>query len=140
MVNIQDELQSSIEAHGIIGDMRTAALVNDQGSVDFFCWPEFDSPAIFCSLLDTPQAGIFQLAPQIADARRDLERLQRAGWLGADDLLPEPPFDATRVDYERVIAFVWPRLERAHARFRQRATPAMRRRPPSSSATGVALR
>lgn len=59
MVNIQDELQSSIEAHGIIGDMRTAALVNDQGSVDFFCWPEFDSPAIFCSLLDTPRQGFF---------------------------------------------------------------------------------
>ena len=71
MVKRSDESQSAIQAHGIIGDMRTAALVNDQGSVDFLCWPEFDSPSIFCSLLDSPQAGIFQLAPQLPDARRE---------------------------------------------------------------------
>ena len=71
MVKRSDESQSAIEAHGIIGDMRTAALINDKGSVDFFCWPEFDSPSIFCSLLDSPRAGIFQLAPQLPDARRE---------------------------------------------------------------------
>ncbi|AKA23534.1 glycoside hydrolase family 15 protein [Pseudomonas chlororaphis] len=65
------ERQASIDAHGIIGDLRTAALVNDKGSVDFFCWPEFDSPSLFCSLLDTPDAGIFQLAPDLPDARRE---------------------------------------------------------------------
>jgi GH15 family glucan-1,4-alpha-glucosidase len=65
------ERQSPIDAHGIIGDMRSAALINDRGSVDFFCWPEFDSPSIFCSLLDTPDAGIFQLAPDLPDARRE---------------------------------------------------------------------
>lgn len=65
------ERQSAIDAHGIIGDMRSAALINDRGSVDFFCWPEFDSPSIFCSLLDTPEAGIFQLAPDLPDARRE---------------------------------------------------------------------
>lgn len=71
MVKRSDESQSAIEAHGIIGDMRTAALINDKGSVDFFCWPEFDSPSIFCSLLDSPRAGIFQLAPQLPNARRE---------------------------------------------------------------------
>ena len=65
------ERQSAIDAHGIIGDMRSAALVNDKGSVDFFCWPEFDSPSIFCSLLDSPEAGIFQLSPDLPDARRE---------------------------------------------------------------------
>ena len=65
------ERQSAIDAHGIIGDMRSAALVNDRGSVDFFCWPEFDSPSVFCSLLDTPDAGIFQLSPDLPDARRE---------------------------------------------------------------------
>ena len=65
------EHQSPIDAHGIIGDMRSAALVNDKGSVDFFCWPEFDSPSIFCSLLDGPEAGVFQLAPDLPDARRE---------------------------------------------------------------------
>ena len=63
MADHHPERQSAIDAHGIIGDMRSAALVNDKGSVDFFCWPEFDSPSIFCSLLDTPEAGIFQLSP-----------------------------------------------------------------------------
>ncbi|MCV2220420.1 glycoside hydrolase family 15 protein [Pseudomonas mercuritolerans] len=71
MAEAEMEQQSPIGAHGIIGDMRSAALVNDKGSVDFFCWPEFDSPTIFCSLLDTPEAGIFQLAPDLPDARRE---------------------------------------------------------------------
>ncbi|MHC8406517.1 glycoside hydrolase family 15 protein [Pseudomonas sp. TMB3-21] len=93
------ERQSAIAAHGIIGDMRSAALVNDKGSVDFFCWPEFDSPSIFCSLLDTPEAGIFQLAPDLPDARREQIYLPdtnvlQTRWLSAHavvevtDLLP----------------------------------------------------
>ncbi|MEB0079982.1 glycoside hydrolase family 15 protein [Pseudomonas sp. CCI3.2] len=64
------EAQNPIENHGIIGDMRGAALVADTGSIDFCCWPDFDSPSIFTALLDTPQAGIFQLAPDLPDARR----------------------------------------------------------------------
>ncbi|WP_339532887.1 glycoside hydrolase family 15 protein [Pseudomonas mucidolens] len=71
MVDLKNEPQSAIDAHGIIGDMRSAALINDKGSVDFFCWPEFDSPSIFCSLLDSPAAGIFQLTPDLPDARRE---------------------------------------------------------------------
>ncbi len=59
----QDEVQGPIENHGIIGDMRSAVLIADTGSIDFCCWPDFDSPSIFSALLDTPQAGIFQLAP-----------------------------------------------------------------------------
>lgn len=66
----QDEVQNPIENHGIIGDMRSAALIADTGSIDFCCWPDFDSPSIFSALLDTPQAGIFQLAPDLPDARR----------------------------------------------------------------------
>lgn len=71
MVELKNEPQSAIDAHGIIGDMRCAALVNDTGSIDFFCWPEFDSPSIFCALLDTPDAGIFQLTPDLPNARRE---------------------------------------------------------------------
>ncbi|MGU9858643.1 glycoside hydrolase family 15 protein [Pseudomonas sp. LF245] len=71
MVELNNEPQSTIDAHGIIGDMRTAALVNDKGSIDFFCWPEFDSPSIFCALLDSPEAGIFQLTPDLPNARRE---------------------------------------------------------------------
>lgn len=63
-------LQSPIEAHGIIGDMRSAALVADNGSIDFCCWPEFDSPSIFTALLDCDRAGVFELAPDLPGARR----------------------------------------------------------------------
>jgi GH15 family glucan-1,4-alpha-glucosidase len=62
--------QNPIEDHGIIGDMRSAALVADNGDIDFFCWPEFDSPSLFCALLDSPDAGVFELAPDLPDARR----------------------------------------------------------------------
>ena len=71
MVDLKNEPQSAIDAHGIIGDMRSAALVNDKGSIDYFCWPEFDSPSIFCALLDTSDAGIFQLTPDLPNARRE---------------------------------------------------------------------
>ena len=66
----EEAAQNSIENHGIIGDMRSAALVADTGSIDFCCWPDFDSPSIFSALLDTSEAGIFQLAPDLPDARR----------------------------------------------------------------------
>jgi GH15 family glucan-1,4-alpha-glucosidase len=62
--------QSPIEAHGIIGDMRSAALIADNGSIDFCCWPEFDSPSIFTALLDCDRAGVFELAPDLPSARR----------------------------------------------------------------------
>lgn len=64
------DTQRPIEAHGIVGDMRTAALIADDGTVDFFCWPELDSPSLFVSLLDAPRAGAFQLAPDLPVARR----------------------------------------------------------------------
>jgi GH15 family glucan-1,4-alpha-glucosidase len=67
---LSQEPQNPIENHGVIGDMRTAALVADTGSIDFYCWPDFDSPSIFTALLDSPEAGIFQLSPDLPDARR----------------------------------------------------------------------
>ncbi|WP_245215511.1 glycoside hydrolase family 15 protein [Pararoseomonas baculiformis] len=58
-----------IENHGIVGDLRTAALVALDGSVDFLCWPRFDSPSIFASLLDDEKGGRFELAPALNGAR-----------------------------------------------------------------------
>jgi GH15 family glucan-1,4-alpha-glucosidase len=60
----------AIDAHGVIGDMRTCALVADDGSVDYLCWPDLDSPSVFTALLDTDEAGLFSIAPDLPDARR----------------------------------------------------------------------
>lgn len=52
-----------IEDYGIIGDMNTAALIGKNGSIDFLCFPEFDSPSIFASILDKKNGGFFQISP-----------------------------------------------------------------------------
>ncbi|WP_411827926.1 glycoside hydrolase family 15 protein [Luteolibacter sp. AS25] len=56
-----------IEDYGIIGDLRTAALVGPRGSIDFMCFPEFDSPSIFCANADREKGGRFQIEPLIHD-------------------------------------------------------------------------
>jgi GH15 family glucan-1,4-alpha-glucosidase len=52
-----------IEDHGLIGDLQTAALITDDGVVDWFCAPRFDSPSIFAALLDRRRGGYFRIAP-----------------------------------------------------------------------------
>ena len=50
-----------IEQHGVIGDLHTVALVGMNGSIDFMCFPRFDSPTIFASLLDQQHGGEFSI-------------------------------------------------------------------------------
>jgi len=52
-----------ISEHGLIGDLQTAALVSTDGTIDFFCCPRFDSPSVFCSLLDEEKGGYFRISP-----------------------------------------------------------------------------
>src|SRR5262249_61044013 len=62
-------MAQSIENHGIVGNLRTAALIGLDGAVNFLCWPRFDSPSIFASLLDDERGGSFELTPVLEGPR-----------------------------------------------------------------------
>jgi len=64
-----DSPYKPIENYGVIGDLHTVALVGMDGSIDFMCFPEFDSPTIFAALLDHKKGGSFKLAPVMDSTR-----------------------------------------------------------------------
>ncbi|HZO74245.1 MAG TPA: glycoside hydrolase family 15 protein [Ktedonobacteraceae bacterium] len=52
-----------INSYGVIGDCHSTVLISPDGAIDWGCLPDFDSPAIFCRLLDGERGGFFQIAP-----------------------------------------------------------------------------
>ena len=58
-----------IENYGVIGNMQSVALVGMNGSIDFLCYPDFDSPTVFAALLDGEKGGRFQVEPQLTNMR-----------------------------------------------------------------------
>jgi GH15 family glucan-1,4-alpha-glucosidase len=70
---------ADIADYALVGDLHTAALISTAGSIDWMCLPNFDSPACFAAMLDTPAAGRWLLAP--AGAERCTRRRYRPGTL-----------------------------------------------------------
>ena len=68
-----------IEDYAIIGDCKSAALVGSDGSIDWLCWPRFDSAACFAALLGTPENGRWLIAPALAPL--GMKRRYRPGTL-----------------------------------------------------------
>ena len=58
-----------IEDYGVIGNLCTAALVGMDASIDFFCFPDFDSPNVFAALLDPGHGGQFSVRPAMPDVQ-----------------------------------------------------------------------
>ncbi|HEY6189870.1 MAG TPA: glycoside hydrolase family 15 protein [Pyrinomonadaceae bacterium] len=63
MIGVHDEDYRPLRDYALIGDAHTAALVSSDGSVDWLCWPRFDSAAVFCRLLDSHLGGYFRVGP-----------------------------------------------------------------------------
>src|SRR3984893_10612848 len=66
---LKADLPLAIEDYALIGDCTTAALVGRNGSIDWLCWPRFDSPACFAALLGTSEHGRWRIAPVDPAAR-----------------------------------------------------------------------
>ena len=62
-------MQSRIEDYALIGDCETAALVSRTGSIDWLCWPRFDSSACFAALLGEREHGRWQIAPRAPEPK-----------------------------------------------------------------------
>ena len=62
-------MASRIEDYALIGDCESAALISRDGSIDWMCWPRFDSEACFAALLGTPEHGRFRVAPEAEPTR-----------------------------------------------------------------------
>ena len=99
-------MTSRIEDYALIGDLSTAALVGRDGSIDWLCWPGFDSDACFAAILGTVDHGRWQLAPK--DQAAQVTRHYRA-----NTLILETCF-ATETGAARVIDFMPPRHHSSH--------------------------
>jgi GH15 family glucan-1,4-alpha-glucosidase len=91
-----------IEDYALLGDLQTAALVDRSGSVDWLCFPRFDSDACFAALLGTPDNGRWLLAPAttpVTNTRRYLH----------DTLVLETTWHAEDGSVARVLDFMPPR-------------------------------
>jgi GH15 family glucan-1,4-alpha-glucosidase len=90
-----------IEDYALLGDLQTAALVDRGGSIDWLCFPRFDSGACFAALLGTPENGRWLLAPSTpaTPSRRYLH----------DTLVLETTWETTDGSVARVLDFMPPR-------------------------------
>ena len=78
-----------INSYGVIGDCHSVVLVAPEGSVDWGCLPDFDSPAIFCRLLDAQRGGYFQIAPTVTQTFVGSQRYLRGSNVSADQVRSE---------------------------------------------------
>ena len=94
-------MPARIEDYALIGDCETAALVARDGSIDWLCWPRFDSDAVFAALLGDPSHGRWKIAPTDPETRITRRYLP-------DTLILETTFE-TSTGAVRMVDFMPPR-------------------------------
>jgi GH15 family glucan-1,4-alpha-glucosidase len=122
----------AIEDHGVIGDLRTVALVAADGTLDWLCFPHFDSPSVFAALLDPEKGGHFRITPE-----EDGKRLVRKQFYwpdsnvlvtrfytpdGVGELVDFMPLGPKAGGVRQVVRRV--RVVRGHMRFHMECLPA----------------
>src|SRR3954466_2463770 len=90
-------MSTRLEDYALIGDCETAALVSKAGSIDWLCWPRFDSPACFAALLGTPENGHWQIRPSAAPER--VSRRYRPGTLILETLFETASGSVALIDF-----------------------------------------
>jgi GH15 family glucan-1,4-alpha-glucosidase len=88
---------AAIEDYALIGDCRTAALVSKAGSIDWLCWPRFDSPACFAALLGSPDNGRWRITPSHSPAK--ISRHYWPGTMILETLFETPSGSVALIDF-----------------------------------------
>src|SRR5262249_2422436 len=86
-----------IEDYAIIGDCESTALITRNGSVDWLCWPRFDSDACFAALIGTPENGRWLIAP--CDPHARISRPYRPNTLILETRFEAAEGAATLIDF-----------------------------------------
>jgi GH15 family glucan-1,4-alpha-glucosidase len=97
----------AIQDYAIIGDCRSAALISRHGSIDWLCWPRFDSPPIFSAILDRERGGYWRISPvapetitrkYVQDSNvLETHVLGRSGKAVLTDVMASAPYTSRRV-------------------------------------------
>ena len=90
-------MSTPLEDYAVIGDCETAALVSRQGSIDWLCWPRFDSPACFAALLGTSRHGRWLI--EAADAGARIRRSYREATLILETTIDTASGAVTVIDF-----------------------------------------
>ena len=90
----------AIEDYGLLGDCSSCALVGRNGSIDWLCWPRFDSPACLAALVGTDENGRWLVAPEAAsDAGMRVTRAYRDGGLVLETLFETAEGSVALIDF-----------------------------------------
>jgi carbohydrate kinase (thermoresistant glucokinase family) len=95
--SMRSDLPLDIEDYALIGDCTTAALVGRNGSIDWLCWPRFDSNALFAALLGTSEHGRWRISP--ADPTPSVSRVYHNGTLVLETLFDTADGRVALIDF-----------------------------------------